>query len=46
MVNTVFASELDVNSSLAHQCLASTGLKSETEGFIIAAQYQSQTKPI
>ena len=42
----IFASDLDVNSSLAHQCLASTGLKSETEGFIIAVQCQGLTMPI
>ena len=35
------ASDPDVNLSLTHQLLASSGLKSETEGFIIAAQDQS-----
>ena len=35
------ASDPDVNSSLTHQWLASSGLKSETEGFIIVAQGQS-----
>ena len=35
------ASDPDVNSSLTHQWLALSGLKSETEGLIIAAQDQS-----
>ena len=34
------ASDPDVNSSLTHQWLASAGLKSETEGFIIAYQQE------
>ena len=35
------ASEPDLNSSLTHQWIDLLGLKSETEGFIIAAQNQS-----
>ena len=35
------ARDPDVNSSLTHQWLASSGLKSETEGFIIVLQDQS-----
>ena len=35
------ASDPDVNSSLTHQWLASSGVKSENEGFIIAAQDQN-----
>ena len=38
------ASDPDVNSSLTHQWLALTDLKSETEGFIIAAQDQNLPK--
>ena len=37
----ICASDRDVNFSLTHQWLASPGLKSETEGFIIAVQDQS-----
>ena len=38
------ASDPDINSSLTHQWLASSGLKSETEGFIIAVQDRSLPK--
>ena len=37
----ISASDPDGKSSLTHRRLASSGLKSETEGFIIAAQNQN-----
>ena len=40
------ASDPDVNFSLTHQWLASSGLKSETEGFIIAARTRAYQREI